>query len=209
MDIIYFLKGLLLGFSVAAPVGPIGILCINRTINNDFKSGFVSGLGAASADFIYGLIAALSLRIISTFLVDSQLYFQAIGFVFLLYLGIKTILKKKSRIELEDNNNFSLLKDYFSTLFLTITNPVTILFFLSVFSGLGLSYSNNKISSSVLLVIGVFTGSAVWWSVLCGITNKIRKRISNNYLKKIDIASGAILIFFAILIIFNLINEFK
>ena len=85
-------KGLILGFSVAAPVGPIGVLCINRTINKNFAAGFVSGLGAATADLIYGLIAGLGLTTISAFVIDKKIWIQMFGLLFLLYLGTKTIM---------------------------------------------------------------------------------------------------------------------
>ena len=119
----------MLGFSVAAPVGPIGLLCINRTINKNFAAGFVSGLGAATADLIYGFIAGFGLTMISTFLIDQKTWIQLIGSCFLIYLGIKTIKKREPKIEFNSASDKGLLKDYFSTLILTITNPLTILFF--------------------------------------------------------------------------------
>jgi len=143
MNLEFLYKGLLLGFSVAAPIGPIGVLCINRTINKNFIAGFVSGLGAATADLIYGLIAGLGLTVISTFLINQKFWIQIIGLVFLFYIGIKTIIKKDNDIEFKSVTDKGLLKDYFSTLILTITNPMTILFFIAVFAGLGLSDTLN------------------------------------------------------------------
>jgi len=209
MSLEFLYKGLLLGFSVAAPVGPIGVLCINRTINKNFAAGFVSGLGAATADLIYGLIAGLGLTAISTFLIDQKMWIQLIGLVFLIYLGIKTIIKKDSDIEFKSIVDKGLLKDYFSTLILTITNPITILFFIAVFAGLGLSNTINGFHSVMQLILGVFIGSCVWWLFLSGLTDKLKTRISKHILKRIDLISGILILFFGLLILIDLTKEIK
>lgn len=207
MSLILLYKGLILGFSVAAPVGPIGILCINRTINKNYMSGLVSGLGAASADLIYGLIAGLGLTVISNFLISQKLWIQCIGLVFLFYLGVKTLLKKKAEVKFSKKQNIGLLKDYFSTFVLTITNPITILFFLAVFSGLGLSNPENEKLATIPLVIGVFLGSAIWWFLLSGLTYKLKNKINSKILKAIDFVSGIIILAFAMFILFDLLNQ--
>ena len=205
LELLY--KGLILGFSVAAPVGPIGILCINRTLNKNFTAGFVSGLGAATADLTYGLIAGLGLTAISTFLINQQVWIQSIGLVFLFYLGIKSILKKETEIQFDTNTEKGLLKDYLSTLFLTITNPMTILFFIAVFAGLGLSRSANGASAVIQLVSGVFIGSGVWWLFLSGLTHKLKSKINKRILRKIDLASGILILVFGLLILADLVKS--
>ena len=238
MSLLFLFKGLLLGFSVAAPVGPIGILCINRTVNKNFTSGFVSGLGAATADLFYGLIAGFGLTVISNFLLSQKLWINLVGIAFLLYLGLKTITKKdngskllenlpgfKNLEGLNNNNNLNLkskkeqemkfdnsadnglFKDYLSTLFITITNPLTILFFLAVFAGLGMSGSINGLYSPILLVTGVFLGSCSWWLILSCITHKLKTRINSRMLKRIDLLSGILLLFFGLLLLINLLKE--
>ena len=209
MSLEFLYKGLLLGFSIAAPVGPIGVLCINRTISKNFAAGFVSGLGAATADLIYGLIAGLGLTAISTFLIDQKIRIQIVGLVFLIFIGIKTIIKKDNEIEFKPVTDTGLLKDYFSTLILTITNPITILFFIAVFAGLGLSDTINGFHSVIQLIIGVFVGSCIWWLFLSGLTDKLKTRLSKNVLKKIDLLSGILMLFFGLLILINLIKEIK
>lgn len=206
MDLTFLYKGLILGFSVAAPVGPIGVLCINRTINKNYISGLVSGLGAATADLIYGLIAGLGLTIISNFLIEQKLWLQIIGLIFLIYLGIKTLIKKETDISFDKRQEKGLLKDYFTTFILTITNPVTILFFLAVFAGLGLSDSENGNLSTISLIIGVFIGSGIWWFFLSGLTYKLKNRINIKILKRIDLISGLIIISFGLFIFFDLIK---
>jgi threonine/homoserine/homoserine lactone efflux protein len=207
MNLEFLYKGLILGFSVAAPVGPIGILCINRTINKNFAAGFVSGLGAATADLIYGLIAGLGLTAISTFLINQKLWIQLIGLVFLFYIGIKTIIKKENEIKFSADTDKGLLKDYLSTLILTITNPMTILFFIAVFAGLGLSKNVNGFNSIIQLIIGVFIGSGIWWMFLSGLTNKLKTKINKSVLNKIDLVSGILIIFFGLLILIDLIKN--
>jgi len=207
MEWTFLYKGLVLGFSVAAPVGQIGILCINRTINKGYISGLITGLGAATADLIYGLVAGLGLTVISGFLLDYKVWIQIAGLIFLMYLGIKTLSKKQNNSELTVNENKGLLKDYLTTFTLTITNPLTILFFIALFGGLGLSSSGKGNIDSILLVLGVFLGSGVWWLFLSGLTYTMRKKLGNKTLKRIDLISGLIIITFGILITIDLINE--
>lgn len=205
LDFLY--KGLVLGFSVAAPVGPIGILCINKTIHKNFTAGFVSGLGAATADLIYGLMAGLGLTVISTFLINQKLWIQLIGLIFLIYLGMKTIIKKDSDIEFHPATDKGLIRDYFSTLFLTITNPMTILFFVALFAGLGLSNTINGLYPVLQLIIGVFSGSCIWWLFLSGLTHKLKTRINKKILKWIDLVSGILILLSGLLILINLVKE--
>lgn len=151
MDIIFLLKGLLIGFTVAAPVGPIGILCINRTLSKGRLTGFVSGLGAASADAIYGCIAAFGLTFITSFLISQKLWLQLIGGLFLCYLGIQTYRSRPAGHAASARGG-GLLKSYTSVFFLTVTNPMTILFFIGIFSGIGLGKSSFDMVSALLMV---------------------------------------------------------
>lgn len=207
MSLEFLYKGLILGFSVAAPVGPIGVLCINRTINKNFAAGFVSGLGAATADLLYGLVAGLGLTAVSSYLIDHKLWIQSIGLLFLIYIGMKTIIKKENELEYKSVTDKGLLKDYLSTLLLTITNPITILFFIAVFAGLGLTNTTNGIYSTIQLLLGVFIGSAIWWLFLSGLTARLKTRINNQIVKRIDLFSGILILFFGLLIAINLVKE--
>lgn len=199
---------MILGFSVAAPVGPIGILCINRTLNKNFAAGFISGLGAATADLIYGMIAGLGLTTISTFLIDQKLWIQSAGLIFLIYIGIKTLIKKEADVEFKTTADKGLLKDYLSAFVLTITNPMTILFFSAVFAGLGLSGSLHGLSAAILLIFGVFTGSCMWWIFLSGLTHQLKTRLDKKILKKIDLVSGVIILLFALFIAVDLVKDY-
>jgi len=192
MDITFLLKGLAIGFSIAAPVGPIGVLCIRRTLAEGRASGLVSGLGAASADAIYGCIAGFGLTFISNFLVSQQVWLHLIGGVFLCYLGFKTLLAKPAEQAALAKGN-GLVSDYGSTFFLTLTNPMTIISFAAIFAGLGLtSTSGNYVSASVL-VLGVFIGSALWWLILSGGVGVFRERFNPHGLRWVNRISGTII----------------
>ena len=197
MDISLLLKGLVIGFSIAAPVGPIGVLCIRRTLVQGRLYGFVSGLGAASADAIYGAIAGFGLTFISNFLVEQQTWLRLIGGLFLFVLGLKTLLEKPTDQAFSDQMN-KLIDAYSSTFFLTITNPITIISFAAIFAGLGLASDGRSYFSAGILVLGVFTGSMLWWLLLSGGAGIFREKFTLDGLKWINRISGVIIIGFGI-----------
>jgi threonine/homoserine/homoserine lactone efflux protein len=197
VDHFSLLKGILFGFSIAAPVGPIGILCIRRTLGGGMASGFVSGLGAATADAIYGSIAAFGLTVISNFLIGQQFYIHAIGSLFLLYLGGKTFRSVPVN-ESTDGMNKGIFASYASTFFLTITNPMTIISFTAVFAGLGAGSGKGDVLETVLLIAGVFTGSTLWWLILSSGVSALRKKLDIQWMKWINRLSGMIIIGFAL-----------
>ncbi|PFW88936.1 lysine transporter LysE [Bacillus pseudomycoides] len=193
----FLIKGLIIGFSIAAPVGPIGILCIRRTLENGRLVGFMSGLGAATADGVYGLIAGLSLTVITNYLINQQLWFQLIGGVFLGYFGVKTYKSKPSNT-LTKSKNQQNFKVYASTFFLTITNPITILSFIAIFSGLGIANSDIDLMVKLILVLGVFLGSILWWLFLSIVVSLLKTRINAYSLIIINKVSGLILLLFSL-----------
>lgn len=198
MDVGFLAKGLLIGFSIAAPVGPIGVLCIRRTLAQGRTVGLLSGLGAATADATYGSVAAFGLVFISDLLVGQQVWFRLVGGLFLLYLGVRTLLARPA--ENEPTARVSgLLGAYASTLFLTLTNPATILSFAAIFAGLGLGATDSDNASSALLVLGVFTGSAFWWFLLSWGVSLLRSRISVRGLRRVNYISGGIMLAFGLL----------
>lgn len=200
MSYLFILKGLILGFSIAAPVGPIGLLCINKTLSNGKKSGFFSGLGAASADMVYGSIAAFGLTAISGFLIKESFYIKLFGGLFLCYLGITTFISSKKN-QAANYSSKGLLNDYFSTFLLTITNPMTIISFTAVFAGLGIVSANKSFINSSFLVSGVFLGSALWWLLLCYIVGYINIISNEKLILLTNKISGLILFLFGIIAI--------
>jgi threonine/homoserine/homoserine lactone efflux protein len=197
MDHGLLLKGLVLGFSIAAPVGPIGVLCIRRTLVEGRASGFLSGLGAATADAIYGCIGAFGITIISNALVDQQMWFRLAGGIFLCYLGIKTFIARPGA-ELESGRKSTFADAFASTFLLTLTNPMTILSFAAVFAGLGLGASCENYNSAVILVLGVFMGCSLWWLILSGGVGAARRIFNPASLRMVNRISGVIITGFGI-----------
>lgn len=204
MDFAFLISGLIIGFSIAAPVGPIGVLCIRRTLAEGRLNGLVSGLGAATADAIYGCIAAFGLTFITDVLVQQQVWLRLVGGTFLIILGAKTILSKPSE-KPPSEKRIGLLDAYGSTFFLTLTNPVTILSFAAIFAGIGLGSAVADYGSAGLLVFSVFAGSALWWLILSGTVSLLRKRVTPRVLRWINRVSGAIIMGFGVLILISLL----
>lgn len=203
MHIVFFLRGLIIGFSIAAPVGPIGVLCISRTLTEGRISGLISGLGAATADALYGSIAAFGLAFISNILINQQGWIRLIGGVFLCSLGIKIFLsspaKQAARVK-----GPGLVSTYASTFFLTLTNPMTILSFAAIFAGLGVGSETANYLLAGTLVLGVFIGSAFWWLILSSGVSLIRKKIESHRLRWVNRMSGIIITIFGILALLSL-----
>src|SRR3954471_5491871 len=168
MDVGLLLRGIVIGFAIAAPVGAVGVLCIRHTLAVGRVSGLVSDLGAASADAIYGSVAAFGLIFVSTFLIESEAGLRTFGGAFLLALGVKFLLECPAERGVAPARGSRLLSAFASTFLLTLTNPTTILSFAAIFAGLGTGTETEEYLSAALLVLGVFLGSALWWLLLGG-----------------------------------------
>ncbi len=204
MNLNLFIKGLVIGFSIAAPVGPIGILCVRRTLADGRIAGFISGLGAATADAFYGCIAGFSLTFISNFLIRQQFGFRLIGGGFLCYLGWKTFFATPAEKEAPAKGN-GLLSNYASTFFLTITNPMTIIAFAAVFAGLGLGETGGNYVSAGLLVWGVFLGSTLWWLALSEGVAIFRSQFTEKGLQWVNRIAGVIITSFGLAAFWSLL----
>jgi threonine/homoserine/homoserine lactone efflux protein len=193
--VIFFAKGLLFGFLLAATVGPMWVLCFRRTMAQGALAGFVSGMGIAVADGLYGAVAAFGLTAVSGALLKYSFWIGLVGGVFLLYLGVKTLL---SRPELDSApaSATGLLQGFLSTLGLTLANPPTILAFAAIFAGLGLVSGNY--ATAALVVAGVFLGSASWWLLLAAGAGALRGRIGPRLFRAVNIFSGLSILGFAI-----------
>lgn len=189
-----FFKGLLIGFAIAVPVGPIGFLCLRRTLVYGRVTGFVSGLGAATADALYGLVAAFGLTAISSFLLRMETWLQLGGGLFLVGLGLKTAL---AQAPVQDPTTApappkqrSWHAAYLSTLALTLASPATVLAFVAIFAGLGLGSGIASHLHALELVGGVFTGSAFWWLALSLGAGVLRDRLHAQTLHVMHVVSG-------------------
>ena len=192
------LRGFILGFAIAAPVGPIGLLCIQRTLNQGQLVGLASGLGAATADACYGAVAALGLTVVSGFLVEQQFWLALVGGLFLCWLGVRTLLAAPADRAAASEAG-SIGAAYASTFLLTITNPMTILAFAAIFAGAGLAAAGGDALAAGWMVLGVFGGSAAWWLLLSGGVALLRTRINERVLLWVNRAAGAMLVLFGVL----------
>jgi threonine/homoserine/homoserine lactone efflux protein len=191
MELAIFLKGILIGFAMAVPVGPVGILCISKTLTEGRLRGLIVGLGAATVDFLFGCIAVFGLTAISNLIVDERIWIRLIGGVFLLFLGIRTL--RTSLVEPKTQACYSkMLKSYLCGVFLTLTNPTTIFAFIAVFAALGLTNEFNIVSASTLCV-GVFMGSSLWFLCLSSGVIYFRKKVGNSKLRWVNRISGVLI----------------
>jgi threonine/homoserine/homoserine lactone efflux protein len=204
-DFSLVLRGFLIGFSIAAPVGPIGILCIRRTLAEGRWYGLLSGLGAASADTIYGLVAALGLTLVSTFLIEQADWLRLIGGGYLCYLGGKTMLSQPAQQAAQAQGR-GLLGAYTSTLFLTLTNPLTIFAFAAIFAGAGASVASGNTSEALLIVLGVFWGSSAWWLILVTLTGVFRSKLTTGGLRWVNRVSGVFILGFGVWLLIELVT---
>jgi threonine/homoserine/homoserine lactone efflux protein len=209
-----FVRGLVIGFAIAAPVGPIGVLCVRRTLADGRLAGLLSGLGAATADALYGSVAAFGLGLVSQFLIDQQAAFRLVGGLFLCYLGLRTwrapVAEGLPGRAPDDGTAGPMTRAratgaYLSTFALTLTNPATILSFIAVFAGLGLA-DDGVGPAGALLVAGVFAGSAAWWLLLSSLVGLARHRLDRNALGWINRLSGLVLLGFGLLSLLSLVN---
>lgn len=205
MDLYFLGKGIAIGFAIAAPVGPIGILCIRRSLASGWLAGFISGLGAATADGIYGCIAGFGLTIIANFLVSQQFIIRLVGGIFLCYLGVKTFLSSTNQEAAKTGEIKNFIGNYFSTFFLTVTNPITIFAFLVIFAGLGIAKAGDSFHTG-LLVLGVFLGSALWWLFLAFIASCLRHRLNSSVLQWINWIAGVIIIAFGLVALVDMMK---
>jgi threonine/homoserine/homoserine lactone efflux protein len=205
MNIGLFFKGFLVGFLIATPVGPIGVLCIQRTLHKGKLHGMVSGLGAATADAIYGFIAAFGLTFISNFLVKEQMWLRLVGGIFLCYMGAMVFLSKSER-HTASTDSTSYVSDYVSAFILTFTNPTTFLAFAATFAGLGLVNIIEHHIAALLLVAGVFVGSGLWWLMLSGIAATFLGKLLFSRLAWLNKAAGIVIIIFGLFILLTLIT---
>jgi threonine/homoserine/homoserine lactone efflux protein len=227
MDLAVFGRGFGLGFSIAAVLGPIGVLCLRRSLVSGFWIGLVSGLGAATADATYGAIAAFGVSALASLLVEQRLWLHLVGGAFLIYLGVQALRAAPALVGATDGAHADarppgcvddaigqrargqamevlrrgrrLAVAYASTLLLTLSNPMTILSFGAIFAGLGIgALEAGSPGAALVLVLGVFSGSAAWWLVLASAAARLRRFITSRRLRWVNIASGLLIVGFGV-----------
>ena len=199
-----YLKGLIIGFILALPVGPVAILCIHRTLAEGRRNGILSGLGAATADTIYGTIAALGLTMVSGFIKAHETAFLLCGGLGLCALGIRTFLSKG---QAPDDPSKRVLRggNFVSAFLMTLMNPLTVLIFMAVFAYLGLS-GGTEFSES-LLIAGVFCGACLWWLTLCLLAGLFRTLVNEEHMGTISKIAGVLIVLSGLLLMLQ--SKFK
>lgn len=197
-----FFKGVAIGFLVAAPIGPIGILCLYRTWLHGKVQGMVTGLGAATADAVYASVAGFGLTVISNLLVREQLWIRLVGGLILLVIGVRFLWSVPPQ-DVTSVRPHNLGVAFTGTFFLTLTNPITILAFGAIFAGLGVVAGLEDYSGVAALVVGVFTGSLLWFSFLVGLAGFLRNRF--NYCVRLLAGKifGIVILLFGIIALFS------
>lgn len=199
MAVEFVIKGLIVGFLASIPLGPVGVLCIQRTINKGRIHGVVSGMGAATVDTFFAMVAALGLTYIINFIEQQHFFIQLIGGGILIFLGVKIFntnpIKQIRRHRRKKNK---LIEDYFSVLFLTLSNPLAVFLFVAAFAGIGIVSSEDSTLSSSLVIAGVFGGAMVWWSLLTFFVDLFRKKFRLKQLWWINKIAGLLIIVFGV-----------
>ncbi|HZK89576.1 MAG TPA: LysE family transporter [Stellaceae bacterium] len=207
MLISFFLKGMLVGIVIAVPVGPVGILCIRRTILDGRLAGLFSGLGAATADSLFGIVAGFGLTVVSDWLFNYQDFLRIGAAFFLLYVGVTSLMADPTARRRSDSDPEGLFGDFASTFVLTVTNPVTILSFLAIFGAIGFTGEQATLTHAGILVAGVWCGSFLWWIGLIGATGVLRMTFQRQHLVWINRGSGGILVFAGVMLLGSLLFE--
>ncbi len=202
MSVTLFIRGLLIGLSVAATIGPMAILCIRRTLAHGRLAGLATGLGVATADGCYGAVAGFGLAIVSDLLLAQRVWLRLVGGLFLCYLGIKT-LRAAPASRAAAARGSTPFRAYASALALTLTNPLTILLFAAIFAGLG-GGAGNAYGATAALVLGVFIGSALWWVILTSVVATLRGRVTPRGLLQVNRASGTLILAFGLFALLSL-----
>ena len=190
---IIFAKAFLTGFILSVPIGPVNILCIRRTLLKGRLAGFVSGLGAATADALYGFAAVIGLSIIINFLLKEEALLRWVGCLFFIALGLKTFFAPANFTASADEEK-SLYRSYVSSLLITLANPLTILSLLAVFASIRLTDSGADTLSILAAVLGIFLGSALWWLVLSSLVSLFRHKVTPEKVRTINRFSGLLMI---------------
>jgi threonine/homoserine/homoserine lactone efflux protein len=207
--VLIYLKGIVIGLFIAAPVGPIAMLCISRTLSEGAIAGLATGLGAATADATYGVVAAFGITAISSVMLEHELWLKLVGGALLCAMGIKVILfppalKAPSSLDKSNAIHSGLLWDFSTTFFLTLANPITLFAFAAAFAGLGQGGLVNYTQAG-FLVLGVFTGSGFWWLLLSFSAGWLRGWLNPRVLRIANRTVGALLTVFGAIVIASIL----
>ena len=189
--VVVFIKAVLAGLAIAAPVGPVGVMCVQRTLHEGRLAGLIAGLGAACADALFGVLAAFGVAAITDFMLTHRTLLELIGGVLLLLLAARIYTKRSTGPRQPEPRTH--LAAFASTFALTITNPITILAFAAVFASLGLGLDSLDLTGASILVGGVFLGSALWWIGIAASAGLLRGRINEDNMTWLNRGAGVLI----------------
>lgn len=201
----YFYKGLFVGFVVAAPVGPVAILCIHRTICQGKIAGYLSGLGAALADTFFGAIAAFGFSFIAALLIDHNNWLRFGGGVALCLIGLRSLLTRKMPPPAARDGK-SLVGDFISAFLVTLTNPITVISFAAIYAAIDIPHLAEDTRWGMALTVGVFVGAAVWWFLLTAVAGFFHGRLAERGVLWINRISGGMILAFGVLLLISLVS---
>lgn len=202
---IFFLKGILVGFVIAAPVGPVGIMCIHRTIAQGKIAGYVSGLGAALADTFFGGIAAFGFGFIAGPLLDHNNWLRFVGGTVLCLIGLRSLLTRKLPPPATRDRK-GLIGDFISAFLVTLTNPITVISFAAIYAAMNIPHLADEIRWGLALTLGVFVGAATWWLLLTIVAGAFHGRVAERGVVWINRVSGGIILAFGALLLISLFS---
>jgi threonine/homoserine/homoserine lactone efflux protein len=192
MDLGLFIQGMIIGLTLAVPVGPISLVCIHRTVANGRLHGIISGLGVATADSLYATVAFLGLTAVSGLIIGHQVLFRFFAGIALILVGIRVFRSVPAEVSVADEEK-SYLQEYLSLFAIAAANPLTIIFFITILPGFGVVAQGTTLIAAVPFVAGIFLGSAAWWIILCGSLGTVRSRLSTGNLRQINLISGILI----------------
>jgi threonine/homoserine/homoserine lactone efflux protein len=192
MDFSFFIQGIIIGLTLAAPVGPIALICIQRTLTDGRFHGIFSGIGVATADSFYAAVTVLGLTMISSVIVTHQVLFRFLAGIVLIFVGVRVFMSLPSCVGTKTVHE-TYFKDYLSMVGIAMANPLTLVFFLIVLPGFGIVINSTAFLSAAEFIAGVFFGSTAWWILLCGTIGSMRSRFSIKTLGLINRVSGVLI----------------
>ena len=207
VSLVLLLKGLGIGLAIAAPVGPIAFLCIRTTLRQGRWHGFAIGAGAAVADSFYGAVGVMGIAFVMDLITGYTAYVQAAGGIFLLLLGARMMLADTAPAALEGpvSQSKEISKSFITSFFLTITNPLTIFAFMAIFAGLGMSGKHSGLFAGTV-ISGVFVGSLLWWLILSSAVHKLRSKVNQENLHRINLLAGALVAGFGVFALLSVLG---
>lgn len=199
------IQGIAIGFMASVPLGPIGVICVQRTLSGSRTTGFVSGMGAATADTLFAMAAIFMLSLVTSFIESHMHWLQAAGGILVMILGFSIFAKRVTRPNSARKTRSSMVSNYFSVLFLTLPNPAYVFTFIALFAAFGINSSDNSFSQNMMVILGVFLGASCWWFILTWLINLLRRKFTLRHLWWINKITGAIIIVCGAVIILSLI----